>query len=37
MLKLFFSFPLFTTVYKICIGELTPKDLIDQLKLNIDK
>ncbi|XP_050443624.1 glycerol-3-phosphate dehydrogenase [NAD(+)], cytoplasmic isoform X2 [Adelges cooleyi] len=28
------KFPLFTTVHKICIGELKPKDLIEQLKLN---
>lgn len=35
--KLFSSFPLFTTIHKICIGELKPKDLIEQLKLNTSK
>jgi glycerol-3-phosphate dehydrogenase (NAD+) len=28
------DFPLFTTVHKICIGELKPSDLIEQMKLN---
>ncbi|VVC41844.1 Hypothetical protein CINCED_3A017644 [Cinara cedri] len=31
------DFPLFTTVHQICIGELTPKDLIEQMKLNTNK
>lgn len=33
----FFSFPLFTTVHKICIGILTPNDLIPQIKSNPHK
>lgn len=35
--KYFFSFPLFTTVHKICVKELTPKDLIEQMKINTSK
>lgn len=31
------DFPLFTTIHKICVGELTPKDLIEQMKLNTNK
>jgi glycerol-3-phosphate dehydrogenase (NAD+) len=31
------DFPLFTTIHKICIRELSPKDLIEQIKLNTKK
>ncbi|XP_050520854.1 glycerol-3-phosphate dehydrogenase [NAD(+)], cytoplasmic isoform X2 [Daktulosphaira vitifoliae] len=30
------SFPLFTTIHRICNGEMKPNDLIEQMKLNTD-
>ncbi|XP_025405067.1 glycerol-3-phosphate dehydrogenase [NAD(+)], cytoplasmic isoform X2 [Sipha flava] len=31
------DFPLFTTIHKICTGQLVPKDLIEQMKINTSK